>query len=59
MENNEDIDIELKMGTPDEVFWTEMKEMTLKQNIQANRTLELNESILKHCEMRIEQEQKV
>ena len=52
-------DLGVKLGTKDEVFWSDMKKATEDQNLQANRTLELNETILKHCEQRISEEQKV
>lgn len=52
-------DLGIKVGTPDESFWTDMQKMTLDQNKTADRTLELNKVILAYCEKRIAEEQKV
>tara|TARA_R100000750_G_scaffold62306_1_gene55649 strand:+ start:792 stop:980 length:189 start_codon:yes stop_codon:yes gene_type:complete len=50
-------DLQIKIGTKEESFWTSMKKETLEQNTNARRTLELNAVLLEYCEKRIKQEE--
>ena len=46
----------VKIGTPDEVFWTAAKERVEKDTIANDRNNEMNRHIVKYCDLRISEE---
>lgn len=51
-------DLKAKIGTPEEVFWTGVKEKCETDILGAKREIEINEHIIKLAEEKIKREQK-
>ena len=51
-------DLGIKIGTPEEVYWTDAKKKCEEDIINAKHAIEISEMLLKHCEKKIAIEQK-
>lgn len=49
--------IDVKIGTPEEQFWTEIKKKTMTTIEQCKHEIEIQEWLLKKAESRIKEEQ--
>lgn len=52
-------DLGVKIGTPEEKFWTDTKKKSEEEILQCKRVIELDQEIIKYAEKRIAEEQKV
>jgi hypothetical protein len=51
-----EIEDSIKIGTPEEKFWADLKERTIKANEQCEREIIINNSIVTLCDLRIAEE---
>tara|TARA_R100001480_G_scaffold122422_1_gene120890 strand:- start:226 stop:423 length:198 start_codon:yes stop_codon:yes gene_type:complete len=52
-------DLDVKIGSKEEAFWTEVKEKAKQGILNAKRETQINEHVIKLAEKIIEKEQKV
>jgi len=52
-------DLGIKIGTPEEKFWTDTKKKSEEEILQCKRMIEIDKEIIKHAEKRISEEQNI